>query len=166
MRRSAASAEITRQVEKSTPAAYEPLPLSTSNVSLLGILCMAPSHASCRFRCLSPLFCKALRRLISRAVEAAMLAFLSSSWYFWYNGQGRLHGRLRSSDGDGPLFLSELFWETACYSRRSGGSLGTEPAERARGIAHPLASDFRGEGEVARAVLAQPCRQRDCVTRI
>ena len=40
-----------------------------------------------------------------------------SSWYFWYNGQGRLHGRLRSSDGDGPLFLSELFWETACYLR-------------------------------------------------
>ena len=76
-----------------------------------------PSHASCLFRCPSPLFCTALRRLISRAVEAAMLAFLSSSWYFWYNGQGRLHGRLRSSDGDGPLFLSELFWETACYLR-------------------------------------------------
>ena len=38
--------------------------------------------------------------------------------------------------------------------------------ERARGIAHHLASDFRGEGEVARAVLDQPCLQRDCVPRI
>ena len=37
--------------------------------------------ASCRFQCLSPLFCTALRRLISRAVEAAMLYFLSSSQF-------------------------------------------------------------------------------------
>ena len=67
-------------------------------------------------------------------------------------------GGLHSSDADGSPFLSGLFWETACAS--------TEPAERARGIAHPLASDFRGEGEVARAVFDQPCRQRDCIPRI
>ena len=64
--------------------------------------------ANCRFHRLSPLFCTALRRLISRAVEAAMLDFLSSSQFLWYNGQGRLHGGLRSSDqpvilGDGLL---------------------------------------------------------------
>ena len=80
MRRSAASAELTRQVAKSTPAAYEPTLRSTS---VLGVLCMAPSHvepiASCPFRCLSPLFCMALRRLDSRAVEAAVSSSLPFS---------------------------------------------------------------------------------------
>ena len=69
-----------KQVEKSTPAAYEPTPTKYFSLSLLGVLCMAPSHVepipSYRFRCLSPLFCMALRRLNSRAVEAAVSASL------------------------------------------------------------------------------------------
>ena len=73
--------ELARQVDKSTPAAYEPTPLSAS-VCRSWAFC-APSHvepiASYRFGCLSPLFCVALRRLNSRAVEAAVYASLSFS---------------------------------------------------------------------------------------
>ena len=160
LRRSAASAELTWQVEKSTPAAYEPVPLST-------LVCSSWAFCAWLRRTFSRLPVSGSvvslstllhRRLISQAVVGAMLAFLSSSQYFWYSGQGRLHGGLRSSDADGSPILSGLFWETPCIS--------TEPAERARGIAHPLASDSRGEGEVARTVFNHPCRQRDCLPRI
>ena len=72
-----------------------------------------------------------------------MLAFLSSSQYFWYNGQGRLHGGLRSSDADGSPFLSQLFWETACFLRRSGGSVGTSRLNALVVLHIPLARDFR-----------------------
>ena len=44
--------------------------------------------------------------------------------------------------------ISRLFWETACFLRRSGGSIGTDSAGCARGIGTPLASEFRREGEV------------------
>ena len=93
MRRAAASAELARQVEKSTPAAHEPILRSTFSLSLLGVLCMAPSHvepiASCPFQCLSPLFCTALRRLSSRAVEAAVSASLPFlAFHFAFNSLG------------------------------------------------------------------------------
>ena len=79
MRKSSASAELVWQVEKSTPAAYEPTLRSTSVCLSLGLYVHGPVIASCPFRCLSPLFCMALRRLDSRAVEAAVSASLPFS---------------------------------------------------------------------------------------
>ena len=64
---------------------------------------------------------------------------------------------IRHGRSVGPAVLPGRLYSSPCNQTRT---------ERARGIAHPLASDFRGEGEVAREILDQPCLQRDCVPRI
>ena len=204
-------------MEKSTPAAYE-LPSVPLGRSVHGPVAVEPI-ANCRFHCLSPLFCKALRRLISRAVEAAMHDFLSSAGYFGrrpasYDDQvvrsapirldalvvlhtlgKRLQGRRRGSfilwsqcsgiqsvrscpvswanfpEGDRLTAAEELFRDSGgvqmSCSRLSRSaefcSAFPQCLHVAPRVSVPWDRSLLLRAQIARAVLDQSFRQRDCV---